>query len=134
MFEHRLWRAFKSRKQCSFEKIGWVDKRAPDIPGDSWSSSSSTESLCFYRSVNWCFYSFYLSIYIYWYTYRHLAIRTMKANIRSDVPLFHIPHKNFKYDVKALIDWQLQNSVIIWPQKSCNNWIKGHYKDIECQD
>lgn len=47
---------------------------------------------------------FILFIYLYIDIPTDTSIRTMKANIGSDVPLFQTPHKNFKYDVKALID------------------------------
>lgn len=47
---------------------------------------------------------FILFIYLYIDIPTDTCIRTMKANIRSDVPLFQTLYKNFKYDVKALID------------------------------
>lgn len=47
---------------------------------------------------------FILFIYLYIDIPTDTSIRTMKANIRSDVSLFQTLHKNFKYDVKALID------------------------------
>lgn len=84
------FRAFKSHKQYSFDKMGWVNNRPP-----MFSVIGRVLLVQLSHSV-----SIDLSIYL------HTPSPDTSQNSRSDIPLFATT--NISIDPKALFDWHIE--------------------------